>query len=182
MPSKTYELARECKRYSESCLYTSTSLFGWLKFLRVLKSVFVIVPLILGSLAGGKLLIGLNPEKSTILIALFSFVAGVMPAIYSALKYDENLETCKRAAGEFKNLQDRFRLAALVSSKKPFAEFEADVAPLLERYEKVRQDSITPPEWIFKRAQKKVKSGDYDFDVDIAEDQAEDGKAETKPQ
>ncbi len=170
MTSKTYELAQECKRYSESCLYTSTSLFGWLKFLRVVRGAFVIVPLIFGSIAGGKLLIGVTPDTSTTLIAVSSFIAGVLPAIYAALRYDENLETCKRAAADFKNLQDRFRLAALVSSKKPFAEFEADVLALLDRYEKARQDSITPPEWIFMRAQKKVQSGDYDFDVDIRRD------------
>jgi hypothetical protein len=166
MASKNYELAQECKRYSESCLYTSTSLFGWLKFLRIVRGLFVIVPLVLGSLAGGKLLIGLPPQANTTAIALFSFVAGVLPSIYAALKYDENLETCKKAAAEFKNLQDRFRLAALVSSKKAFTEFEADVAPLIDRYEKARQDSLTPPEWIFRRAQRKVQSGDYTFDVD----------------
>lgn len=172
MSTRTNELAQECKRYSEACLYTSTSLFGWLKFLRVVKATFLIVPLVLGSLASGQLLIGVAPETSTVLIAIFSFIAGVLPAVYAALKYDENLEACKRAAGEFKNLQDRFRLAALVSSKKPFAEFENDVKPLLERYERVRAESITPPEWIFKRAQAKVNTGDYDFDVDVPNEDA----------
>ena len=81
---------------------------------------------------------------------------------------DDNLATVSHLAGEFKNLEDRFRQAALVSSQKPFTEFEAEVKPLFERLEQARSKSITPPEWTFKRAQKKVKSGDCDFAVDLA--------------
>jgi hypothetical protein len=41
MPSKSVELALECQRLSEGCLYTSTSLFIWLRkadleYLRIL--------------------------------------------------------------------------------------------------------------------------------------------------
>jgi hypothetical protein len=32
--------------------------------------------------------------------------------------------------------------------------------------EKARSYSLVTPEWVFKRARKKVKSGDYDFDID----------------
>jgi hypothetical protein len=39
----------------------------------------------------------------------------------------------------------------------------------MERMEEARRDSLTAPEWCFKQAQKKVQSGDYDFDVDIKE-------------
>jgi len=37
---------------------------------------------------------------------------------------------------------------------------------LLIRLEKARSVSYTAPEWCFKRAQKKIKEGDYDFDLD----------------
>jgi len=74
----------------------------------------------------------------------------------------------KIEASEFKNLQDRFRQAALVSSKKAFADFESEFRELFERLEKARSYSLTPPEWAFWLAQRKVKSGDYDFDVDLA--------------
>ena len=45
-------------------------------------------------------------------------------------------------------------------------EFEADFGVVMDRLEKVRCKSITPPEWCFWLAQRKVKSGDYTFDVD----------------
>jgi hypothetical protein len=99
--------------------------------------------------------------------AICAFLAGLLPAIYTALKLDDHLDESKHLAGEFKNLQDRFRQAALVSSRKPFAEFEADVKPLIDRLEQARATSLTAPEWCFKRAQKKIKKGDYDFDLDM---------------
>jgi hypothetical protein len=55
----------------------------------------------------------------------------------------------------------------LVSSKKPFSEFESDVKPIMKRLEKARSRSITPPEPCFSRARKKIKAGDYTFDIDI---------------
>jgi hypothetical protein len=38
---------------------------------------------------------------------------------------------------------------------------------LLEPLEKARAVSYTAPEWCFVAAQKKIKRGDYDFDVDL---------------
>ena len=90
-----------------------------------------------------------------------------MPTVYSALKFDDHLQECRHLAGEFKNLQDRFRQAALVSSKKPFIDFEKDVQHLIVRLEEARAGSFTAPEWCFARAQKKIKKGDYDFDIDL---------------
>jgi hypothetical protein len=169
MKSKSLELALECKRLSESCLYTSTALFIWLRLLRYLKIIFIVVPLILGAVAGWRVLTNIELQSIKYGIAICSFIAGLLPTIYSSLKLDDYLDECKHLAGEFKNLQDRFRQLALVSSKKSFAEFEADVKPLIERLENARSVSVTTPEFIFKRAQKKVKSGDYDFDVDMSE-------------
>jgi hypothetical protein len=54
-----------------------------------------------------------------------------------------------------------------VSALKPFAEFEKDVEPLLQRLENARSGSYTAPEWCFARAQQKIKKGDYEFDVDV---------------
>jgi hypothetical protein len=87
----------------------------------------------------------MNLSEVKVFTAICAFIAGLMPAIYSALKLDDHLEQCKTLAGEFKNLQDRFRQAALVSSKKSFTEFEADVKPLIDRMDEARGVSLTPP-------------------------------------
>ena len=165
MSDKTQELVQECRRLSESCLYTSTAFYIWLRKLRWWRGFFVVTPLILGGVAGSKLLIFDGPNSKSV-AAIAAFLAGLLPSIYSALKLDDKLRECTNAAAEFKNLQDRFRQAAQIASQKPFAEFENMFADLMNRMEIARKPSITPPERIFKAAQKKVQSGDYSFDVD----------------
>ncbi len=166
---KTMEqLIQECRRQSEGCLYTSTSLFIWLRTLRYLKVCFIVAPLILGSLASGKLLLSFGAESTKVFAAVCAFLAGLLPSIYAALKYEERLKECITLSAEFKNLQDRFRQAALVASAKPFTEFEAQFNKLMTRLEAARNSSFTAPEWCFKAAQRKVKSGDYHYDIDIA--------------
>lgn len=168
MENKAEQLIQECRRQSEGCLYTSTSLFIWLRILRYLKVVFIVAPLILGSLAGGKLLLSVDAENAKAFSAICAFLAGLLPSIYAALKYDDRLKECISLAAEFKNLQDRFRQAALVASGKSFPEFEAQFNELINRLELARKSSFTAPEWCFRKAQQKVKNGHYDYDVDIA--------------
>lgn len=166
MAEKSEQLADECTRQSDSCLYTSTSLFIWLRVLRWVRVIFVVVPLVLGSLASGKLLVKGDVKGAEHLAAVCAFLAGLLPAVYAALKFDDRLRECAALASEFKNLQDRFRQAALVVSKKTFPEFERQFEALMARLEAARKPSFTAPEWCFRAAQKKIASGDYKFDVD----------------
>ncbi len=160
----TDAMVSECRDLSRNCIYTSTSLFIWLRFLRTLGIGFTIVPLILGSLASWKLLTKSDLDSVKVMIAALAFLAGVIPTIYRALKFDRRLSQCAQLAAEFKNLQDAFRQCASISSLKPFVAFDADFRRVMKRLEKARQASYTAPEWCFKRAQKKVQSGDYDPD------------------
>lgn len=170
MSQKADELIQESKRLSESCLYTSTAFFIWLRELRWWRGFFVIVPLMLGGLATGRLLFWAPSDHTTAISSVSAFLAGLLPSIYSALKLDDKLRECTAAAAEFKNLQDRFRQVALVAAHKPFAEFEKQFDDLMNRFEEARRPSITPPERVFRAAQKKVKSGDYTFDTDLAKE------------
>lgn len=167
MEDKTKTLALECKRLSESCQYTSTSIYVWLKCLRWAKIFFTATPLILGSLSSWKLLTSPDIQSIRNMVAIFAFLAGLLPSIYAALKFDERLEKYIHASGEFKNLEHRFRKLALVDSLKPFNEFEDEYKSIMQRYEQLSSLSLTTPEWCFRRAQKKVKSGDYTFDIDL---------------
>ena len=169
MGQKCDELVQECRRLSENCLYTSTAFYIWLRELRRWRTAFVITPLIFGGFATGRLLFWTDSSTTKIVSAVAAFAAGLLPAIYSALKFDDKLRECTNAAADFKNLQDRFRQAAQVATHKPFPEFEKQFNELMNRLESARKPSITPPERIFRKAQAKVKSGDYTFDVDIKE-------------
>jgi hypothetical protein len=166
MATKSVELARECKRQYENCLYTATSLQIWLRWLRGLKVFFAIAPIVCGSLGSCNSLRDARWGGLTARGALGSFLGGLLSTIYSALKLDTHIAECKTAAGELTNLRDSFRQAALVSSKKPFEEFEAEVARLRARLDKIRGLGLTAPELCFKLAQRKIRSGDYNFDLD----------------
>src|SRR5579884_4205971 len=120
MASKSVELAKECKRQYENCLYTAVSLLIWLRWLRALKVFFTIAPIVFGSLGSWKILTSSSDETMRGLGALASFLGGLLSTIYYALKLDTHIADVKSAAGELTNLRDSFRQAALVSSKKSF--------------------------------------------------------------
>jgi hypothetical protein len=164
MATKSVELARECKRQYENCLYTATSLQIWLRWLRGLKVFFAIAPIVFGSLGSWKILTDSSSGAMKAIGAIGSFLGGLLSTIYSALKLDTHIAECKTAAGELTNLRDSFRQAALVSSKKAFEEFEAEVLRLRARLDKIRGLGLTA--LCFKLAQRKISSGDYGFDLD----------------
>jgi hypothetical protein len=56
MEERFQNLIDECKRQGESCLYTSATLFEWLKSLRRWRVGFVVAPIILGAVATWPLL------------------------------------------------------------------------------------------------------------------------------
>lgn len=165
MDERTQNLIAECKRQEESCLYTSTTLFEWLKSMRWWRVAFVVVPIIFGGLATWPLISKqIDLQWFTGVCAL---LAGLMPAVYKALNFDVSLSTLAKDAHQFKVLQDRFRQAWRVTALDDFDPFKAEFVVLMERMDAVRTSSLTPPERFFKKAQKKVSSGDYDFGVDI---------------
>ena len=91
MDERTRNLIAECGRQEESCLYTSTTIFEWLKALRCWRVAFVVVPIILGGLATWPLIA--NQPGFEWVTAVCAMLAGLMPAIYKALDFDVNLDT-----------------------------------------------------------------------------------------
>jgi hypothetical protein len=166
MEERTATLIAECKRQEESCLYTSTTLFEWLKSLRWWRVAFVIVPIILGGLATWPLL-ARQPGYEWI-TGICALLAGLVPAIYKALNFDVSLDALAKHAHQFKILQDRFRQAASITGQLGFDDLNAEFAKLMDRMDAARAISLTAPERFFRRAQKKVAAGHYDFGVDNA--------------
>ena len=165
---RTEELIAECQRQEESCRYTSTSLYIWLRQARLIRKIFVCVPMVLGALATWSILKQPENELLKWVIATFALLAGLFPAIFEALKLDTQIDEIKREAAAYKNLQDRFRISANVMSKEPFDDFKVDFDNLMDRMDQARLSSITPPERCFKAAQAKIQSGDYSFAADIS--------------
>ena len=164
MDERTKNLVAECRRQHDSCLYTSTTIFGWLKSLRRWRIFFVIAPIILGTIATAPMLAELDGFQWV--TGVCGLLAGLFPAVYKALDLDVSLGMLADRAQQYKKLQDRFRQAADVTALGPFDEFKADFDKLMDAMDIARDNGLTPPEKFFKEAQAKIQSGDYDFDVD----------------
>lgn len=165
-------IAEEARRQEESCLYTSTSLYLWLRQVRRQKQIFVIAPIILGAAAGFSAIKEYVPAVG---IAFMTLLAGLFPALADALKIQTSVDEIAASAASFKALQDRFRRLATITVLSDLDAAEETLSELMDRMDVARSNSITPPERYFTAAQAKIKSGDYDFSVDL------DGRGRVKP-
>ncbi|KAB0265136.1 hypothetical protein [Microvirga brassicacearum] len=159
------EIIKECLRQSESCLYTSTTLYTWLRQVRLQKRLFVAAPIVLGGIAGVTVLKDVVPDY---VIAVLAFAASLFPALADGLKIETSVDEIARLAADFKALQDRFRRVAKITALGDVDEAEAALAELMDRMDVARSSSITPPEKFFEAAQRKIKEGHYDFEIDLA--------------
>lgn len=164
----TDELIDECRRQEEGCNYTGVSFLIWLRWMKTFRLICYVAPVIFGALATWKIV----SQGSPTMAAVCTLLATVIPPAYKATRADKAIEDYITASGEFINLRDRFRQVANIYSHEPFTQFEAKCKPLLDRLEKVRARSLTPPNWFFWLSQRKIQSGDYKHDHDIAKENA----------
>lgn len=162
MDVRAREIINECKRQEESCLYTSTALYGWHKEVRKWRVAFIVLPIIAGSVASAKIL--LKDPSYDWLTAIAALLAGLFPAIFKALDLDVSLKNISDSAGRFKTLQDGFRQASRIGACKPVDDLEDEFKALMTRMDDTRLAAPTIPERHFRSAQKKIKKGDYSFD------------------
>jgi hypothetical protein len=161
------ELVRECRRQEESCAYTSSGLFIWHKSVRNMRAIFVVLPLVAGGIAGSQIA-GILPDLwGKVLGLLASMIAATLPAVQIALNMDMQVSEIAKAANEFTSLRDRFRQAANILARSDFAEFKAAFEQLMDRMDAARFRTTPLPEWAFKKAQRKLGKGDYNFDIDV---------------
>jgi len=153
-------LIAECRKAEESCLYTSLSLFIWLRLLRTIRITLNAGAVICAALAGWKAI----ANQYEMAMAVFALLAALLPQIQRVTGLDTTINQIAGLAGEFKNLQDHFRRAANVTALSSSDKLEAETKSLFDRLDKARAPSVTPPEICFWLAQRKIKKGDYEFD------------------
>lgn len=167
MEKRRTAIIAECRRQEESCLYTSTTLYIWLRKVRLQKRIFVIAPIIIGGVAGLSVLQSVLEPWA---IAVLAFIASLFPALADALKIQTSVDEITKSAADFKSLQDRFRRVATITVLTDLDGAEATLAELMDRMDVARGTSITPPESAFTKAQKKIDAGHYTFAVDQQKD------------
>ena len=166
MTSKATKIAEEARRQEESCLYTSTILYLWLRQVRCQNTIFIVTPIILGALAGFSVLKDVFPDWVTATLALF---ASLFPALASGLNIQTSIDEIAANAAAFKSLQDRFRQLAEIVVSNGDKSAQAELRDLMDKMDIARANSITPPERYFEKARKKIEAGDYSFAVDARE-------------
>jgi hypothetical protein len=154
----------ECAREEENALYTSTSFFVWLRCLKGVRGLLW-VGAALGSLLAASQILRGNPELK-IWMAGAALLAVALPAIGRAVHIDTMIRDYSNAAAAFKNLQGEFRRARLVWSNEPWTDFRVEGRRLFKSMNDARKPSLTPPEWCFYLARRKIKAGHYDHDAD----------------
>lgn len=164
MDQRVEEIVKEAKRQEESCLYTSTALYSWQREVRVYRVLFIVVPIICGSIASARIFVR-DPSYDW-LIAICALVAGLFPAIFKALDLDVSLKTIADSANRFKTLQDRFRQASRIGPTGKLEELDEEFKALMQRMDDARASNPTIPERHFAKAQKKIGKGDFDFNAD----------------
>ncbi|MEZ5997550.1 MAG: hypothetical protein R3B98_02525 [Hyphomonas sp.] len=157
------EILAECERLQENCLYTSTSLFIWLRALRAHRRIFIFGQVVFSVAAAGAAVGG-----QALLAGGFGAVAGLSPMVWDALKMDGDINLVEHHASLFVELRDRFRQVRLIEDargmkalEQAFEEAKADMAI-------ARKSRVTPPERFYKMAKAKIHAGDYDNAIDDA--------------
>lgn len=165
MDQRAQEIINECKRQQESCNYTSTALYSWLKEVRVYRVLFITLPILCGSIASAKIL--LKEPAFDWFTAIAALLAGLFPAIFKALDLDVSIKAMSDSAHRFEVLRDRFRQTSLIGATKSNGELEEEFKQLMERMDDARSASLAIPERHFKSAQGKIDGGHYGFAVDL---------------
>jgi len=156
MEDRIQTLVDECKRQEESCLYTSTTFYEWLKRLYFYRQAFIVIEIVLGGISFYACPLLTQCAQWSWVSSFCGLLAGVLPAIFRALGFDQNLASISKSAVQFKILQDRFRQAHLITALADFEKFSLEFRILMERMDNERDVSPTPPERYFKKAKKKI--------------------------
>lgn len=163
MTDRASAIANEARRQEESCLYTSTMLYLWLRRVRLHNSIFIVAPIVLGALAGFSVL---KESLEPWAIATLALLASLFPALASGLKIQTSVSEIAASAAAFKSLQDRFRQLATITVLSDPEAAEGELRDLMDRLDIARANSITAPQKWFGRAKKKIEAGHYSFAVD----------------
>ncbi len=155
-------LKKECGELAHNTIYTSTSFYIWLRWLKTIRSIIWIAAVIC-STAAASAAISKKPDLE-IMIAAFSLLGVILPGVMKALKLDETISSYEETAAAFKKAEGRLRRAANVWSNETFDEFKQKASIAISDLEEAQKASLTPPEFCFKAAQRKVQSGDYEPD------------------
>src|SRR4029079_5975992 len=87
------------------------------------------------------------------------------PALADGLKIETGVDEITRLDADFKAFQDRLVRPSNRTALSDIDTAEQTLAELMDRMDVARSSSITPPEWAFEEARRKIDAGHYSFAV-----------------
>jgi hypothetical protein len=153
-------LIAECEAEEESCTYTSTTFYIWLRWLKTIRTILWGVGGV-GSLVAASHILKGDTEGNRIAIAGAALAGVAFPALVRTLQLDVAIRDYRGAAGKFKILQGEFRRLSHVWSQKELPDFEKEARRAFGAMNEARKPSLTPPELGFRLARWKIKKGHY---------------------
>ncbi|MDZ4691779.1 hypothetical protein [Terricaulis sp.] len=154
------EVVAECQRQEDNALYTAVTLLLWLREIRLLKRAYLLAQLIFAAAAAY-----FAVDGNALAAGISGSIAGVAPSVWDALKFDGHEDQVRHYASEFTRLRDRFRQVRLIDDAKGIERLEASFQSAMRQMDRARSGAVTPPERLFRAAQKKIKTGDYSHDI-----------------
>jgi hypothetical protein len=152
-------LVAECRDEEGSCLYTSTSFFIWLRWLKALRAALWGGGAIGSVVAASHILEGGSEHK---FVAAGAALVGVLlPGLIKAVRLDSAIRGYTKAAAKFKILQGELRRLACIWSEKELVQFEQLARHTFSQLNDARKASLTPPEICFWLARRKIRKGHY---------------------
>lgn len=107
-------LKKECREQSRNSLYTSTSFYIWLRFLKISRAILWTLAAISGAAAASAVLT--EQDNLKVVVAGLALLGVILPGAIKALKLDDAIEAYANKAGEFKNVEGSLRRSANVWS------------------------------------------------------------------
>lgn len=159
--SITEALVAECERRRSSCEFTSVGLYQWLGRATRRRQCVLGIGIFAGAVGSWSVL--QQSPHGVLFTAGMVLVASLLPALHEGLGMKNGVDEIRRLAGEFRNLSDAYRKAAMVYASLPFAEFDAHVRTLDKRIDDLRVASLPIPYKYYREAERKIAAGDYAY-------------------
>ena len=151
-------IIQECKIQAESCQYTAAALYKWLAKAKRNNMLWNVVPIVFGAFASFSFLQDFSP----FLASFLALVAGFLPSVYEKLELQEHTDEILAQAGQYKNLENRFKQSATVTALDTDKDtLKVEFATLMRQIEDLRARPLVIPEKYFQAGRKEIKDGRY---------------------
>jgi hypothetical protein len=160
---QTQAIVQECKIQADSCRYSAAALYEWLAEASFRNRLWNALPIALGALAG----YGVLSNDFPIFASFLAMLAGLLPSISEKLELKAHTDEILTQAGQYKNLENRFKQAASITELDDDPEaLRVEFGAIMRMAEDIRARPLVIPEKHFQAGRAKVKDGRYEPDVE----------------